>query len=209
MSEDNMISDADFAKTIRLFVAARGTARLAQEFEVTDGAVARWSQGNNLPQPRIRTEVCAWVEEHLKGSYCDAPSAKDGWCFVPIENTTPLPRVLYSDEYYPLYVRLQDGVFSQETRAVECPCVYIEFMGDDGNARVWAPIESREFLKLTLKWVFAKGNFLYGASFVQVWQALAIAAGVLQEDMTEREWNLVCNTTPWVTHPKLCWCCLA
>ena len=120
----------------------------------------------------------------------------NGWRFVAIPDVAPLPREVSEHEYFPLHV----GLFP-DTHPENCPHAqphkHIRFMGDDGEAAVWAPIESSPFLDHVLRWFESKDCFMYGASVEHIRQALDPLRADLLEKMTPREQALIDDPKQW------------
>ncbi|MBM3261158.1 hypothetical protein FJY93_01940 [Candidatus Kaiserbacteria bacterium] len=116
-----------------------------------------------------------------------------GWEFVPIPGIAPLPREIEDDEYFPLHVGLFPDTYPENCSFSSYPHKHICFTGDDGNASIWAPIESRPFLDYVLDRVFTtqiKGD-LYGAKIEHVRMALEPLCKELFEEITSREQALI------------------
>lgn len=65
LAAQEQVSDADFADAI--YAAQSGLALPEQDFRdtfgLTAGAVERWMQRKNLPQPNIRPRILGWILE--------------------------------------------------------------------------------------------------------------------------------------------------
>jgi hypothetical protein len=67
LAESKTVEDAVFADIIYTAVSKFGIEeeRFRDAFGLTKGAVERWSQLQNLPQPNIRPKIMGWIRENL------------------------------------------------------------------------------------------------------------------------------------------------
>lgn len=134
-------------------------------------------------------------------------AAGHGWQFVPTPGVAPLPRYLSENEYYPLHVRLTAWEKEGGCRCrPKYPHKHIEFMGDDGVASVWAPIESKPFLDHVLTWIGSRDEFLYDAGIEHIRTALKEQRAELLDELTEREQALIDDPAKWNRPATSYWC---
>jgi hypothetical protein len=119
-----------------------------------------------------------------------------GWQFVPIPGVLPPPREFGDNEYYPLHVKLVPDTYPENCPHTQ-PHQHICFMGDDGRAWVWAPIESKPFLDHVLDWFGSKEPSMYGAKVEHIRQALEPIRAELPDEMTAQERALVEDPKQW------------
>jgi hypothetical protein len=67
LAEAKNIDDAAFADVIYTAVSQFGINedKFRDAFGLSKGAVERWTQRQNLPQPNIRPKILMWVKERL------------------------------------------------------------------------------------------------------------------------------------------------
>jgi hypothetical protein len=124
-------------------------------------------------------------------------AAGHGWQFVPIPGVAPLPRELKEDEYYPLHVALFPDKYPENCKHSSYPHKHIVFMGDDGIASVWPPIESKPFLDHVLQWFADQKPWMYGAEIEHIKTALEPQCVELLDQMTPREQALIDDPAQW------------
>lgn len=124
-------------------------------------------------------------------------AASGRWLFVPIPGVAPLPRELGEDEYYPLHVALLPDRFPEQCEHASRPHMHIVFMGDDGIASVWPPIESKPFLDYVLAWFAQKEPWMYGADVDHISAALQPHRAELLEEFTPHERQLMSDKALW------------
>jgi hypothetical protein len=68
LAEAKTVDDAVFADVIYTAVSKFGLEeeKFRDTFGLTKGAVDRWSQLQNLPQPNIRPKIMGWIKENLR-----------------------------------------------------------------------------------------------------------------------------------------------
>lgn len=136
-------------------------------------------------------------------------AAGHGWQFVPAPGVLPLPRELAEDEYYPLHVALWDSKRPEHNCEYGYPHKHLMFMGDDGIASVWAPIESKPFLDYVLNWIRKSGEYFYGAGVEHITKALVREREELANALTPREQALMHDEAKWQRSVISAWCMLA
>ena len=67
LSAQSVITDADFADVVYTAITEFGISEedFRDTFGMTKGAVERWMNVKNLPQPSVRAKILAWVESQL------------------------------------------------------------------------------------------------------------------------------------------------
>ncbi len=67
LAESQAIADAIFADVVYTAMSQCGLDEdmFRNEFGLTKGAVNRWTQEQNLPQPMVRPKILLWIEEQL------------------------------------------------------------------------------------------------------------------------------------------------
>ena len=65
--EAKAIDDAAFADVVYVAMSKFGVAEedFRDTFGLTKGAVDRWSQRQNMPQPTVRPKILLWIKEKL------------------------------------------------------------------------------------------------------------------------------------------------
>jgi hypothetical protein len=65
--ESGAIDDAVFADVIYTAMSKFGVdeGMFRDSFGLSRGAVDRWTQAQNLPQPAVRPKIIAWIKESL------------------------------------------------------------------------------------------------------------------------------------------------
>jgi hypothetical protein len=63
LAAQQSVADLDYADAIYTAVSSFGLSEQAfrDAFGLTAGAVERWTQGRNLPQPIVRPKIMAWI----------------------------------------------------------------------------------------------------------------------------------------------------
>jgi hypothetical protein len=61
------VADGDFADAVYTAVTSFGLGEqeIRDAFGLTAGAVDRWMQGKNLPQPAIRGKILVWISRRI------------------------------------------------------------------------------------------------------------------------------------------------
>jgi len=135
--------------------------------------------------------------------YTEVPG--HNWQFVPVPGVLPLPRELADNEWYPLHVALFPDKYPENCKHSSYPHKHIVFMGDDGIASVWAPIESKPFLDHVLAWIESTDTNLYDAKIEHVRKALEPQRAELLADLTPREQALIGDPANWQRRPISAW----
>jgi hypothetical protein len=67
LAEAKTVEDAVFADVIYTAISKFGIEeeKFRDTFGLTKGAVERWSQLQNLPQPSVRPKIMGWIKETL------------------------------------------------------------------------------------------------------------------------------------------------
>ena len=67
LAEAKTVEDAVFADVVYTAISKFGMTeeKFRDAFGLTKGAVDRWSQLQNLPQPNIRPKIMGWIKENL------------------------------------------------------------------------------------------------------------------------------------------------
>ena len=67
LEEGKTVADAVFADAIYTAMSKFGMEeeKFRDAFGLSKGAVDRWSQLQNLPQPHIRPKIICWIRENL------------------------------------------------------------------------------------------------------------------------------------------------
>ena len=67
LAEAKTVEEAVFADIIYTAISKFGIPEedFRDAFGLTKGAIERWSQRRNLPQPNIRPKVLAWIKKQL------------------------------------------------------------------------------------------------------------------------------------------------
>ncbi len=67
LAEGKSVDDAVFADLIYTAVSQFGLAeeKFRDAFGLSLGAVERWSQMQNLPQPLVRAKILTWIRESI------------------------------------------------------------------------------------------------------------------------------------------------
>ncbi|MCE9508643.1 MAG: hypothetical protein K8R48_10100 [Alphaproteobacteria bacterium] len=67
LAEGKTVDDAVFADVVYTAVSKFGLEeeKFRDAFGLTKGAVERWSQLKNMPQPQIRPKIMGWIRENL------------------------------------------------------------------------------------------------------------------------------------------------
>lgn len=67
LADSGAIDDAVFADVIYTAISKFGIDEemFRESFGLSKGAVDRWTQRQNLPQPPVRAKIIAWIKENL------------------------------------------------------------------------------------------------------------------------------------------------
>jgi len=67
LAQSGPVDDAAFADIIYTAISRYGLdeTRFRDAFGLSGGAVDRWTQCQNLPQPAVRPKIIIWIKENL------------------------------------------------------------------------------------------------------------------------------------------------